>query len=42
MTPLVGRVLGGFNHRVSRKMTGEKTCRGRDMVWVYPLLEVDM
>ena len=39
MTPLIGRVLGGFYHRVDQRMRGRKTWQGRDGVWVNPLLE---
>ena len=33
-TPHIGRVLGGFHHRVARRMTGRQPWRGRDVVWV--------
>ena len=33
-TPHIGRVLGGFHHRVARRMTGRQPWRGRDGVWV--------
>ena len=39
MTPRIGRVLGGFHHRVARRMTGRQPRRGRCGTWVYPLLE---
>ena len=35
----IGRVLGRFNHRVDLRLTGRQPRRGRDGVWVYPLLE---
>ena len=31
--------LGGFHHRVARRMTGQKLRKGRDRGWVYPPLE---
>ena len=37
--PRSGRVLGGFHHRVTRRLTGRKPQRGRDRVWIYSLLE---
>ena len=42
MTPHIGRVLGGFHHRVDHRLTGRKPWQGRDRVWVYPLLEEAM
>ena len=33
------RVLGGFHHRVARRLTGRQPCIGRDGGWVYPPLE---
>ena len=39
MTPQTGRVLGGFHHRVSRKLTERQPQQGRDGVWLYLLLE---
>ena len=36
------RVLGGFHHRVARRMTGQKLRKGRDRGWVYPPLEDKM
>ena len=38
MTPQIGRVLGGFHHRVERRLTGSQTQRDRDIVRVYLLL----
>ena len=42
MTPCIGRVLGGFHHRVDHRLTGRQTWRGRDGIWIYPLLEAAM
>ena len=39
MNPHIGRVLGGFHHRVDRRLTGRQTWQGRDGVWTYPPLE---
>ena len=39
MTPRIGRVLGGFHHRVDRRLTERQPRRGRDGVWIYPPLE---
>ena len=39
MTPPIGRVLGGFRHRVDRRLTGKQPWRIRDGVWFYPPLE---
>ena len=33
------RVLGGFNHRVARRLTGKHPQRGWDRGLVYPPLE---
>ena len=33
------RVLGGFHHRVVRRLTGRQPQKGRYGGWVYPLLE---
>ena len=33
------RVLGGFHHRVARRLIGRTPRRGLDGGWVYPLLE---
>ena len=41
-TPHIGRVLGGFRHRVARRMTGQQPWKGRDSGWVYPPLEEAM
>ena len=38
MTQLNSRVLGGFRHRVARRLTGSQPCQGRGGVWTYPLL----
>ena len=39
MTPLIGKVLCGFQHRVARSLMGCQPRQGRDAVWVYPPLE---
>ena len=39
VTPHIGRILGGFHHRVSHRLTGRKPHQGRDNVWLYPLPE---
>ena len=39
MTPRIGRVLGGFRHRVYHRLTGRQPRIVRDRVWTYPLLE---
>ena len=39
MTPRIGRVLGGFYHRVGCSLTGQKSQGVRDGKWVYTLLE---
>ena len=39
MTPYIGRVLGGFHHRLAHRLTGRQPWRGRDGVWIYPPLE---
>ena len=33
------RLLGGFQHRVDRRLTGGQPWKGRDGVWFYPPLE---
>ena len=38
----IGRNLGGFHHRVARKMTIRKLRRGIDWRWRYPQLEEAM
>ena len=38
MIPRIGRVLGGFHYRVSRRLTGRQPRQGRDGVWLYPPL----
>ena len=30
ITPCIGRVLGGFYHSVTHRLTGRKTWRGKD------------
>ena len=39
MTLLIGRVLGGFRHRVAHRLMGRQYRRGNDVGWVYPPLE---
>ena len=39
MAPRVGSVLGGFHHRVDRRLVGMQPLQGRYGVWVYPPLE---
>ena len=34
MTPHIRRVLGGFHHRVSHRLTGSQPWRGRYGVWI--------
>ena len=36
MKPLIGRVLGRFHHRVSRRLMRRQYWRVRYIVWVYP------
>ena len=38
MTTRIGRVLGGFNHRVPCRLKGWKPRIGKEGRWVYPLL----
>ena len=42
MTPHIGKVLGGFHHRVASKLTGRQLRRGQDSGWVYTPLEYMM
>ena len=42
MSPCIGRILGGFRHRVSRILKGRKAQRVLDGMSVYPLLVKDM
>ena len=42
MTPRIGRVWGGFDHRVDHSLMGRQPWRGQDVVWVYPPLEEAM
>ena len=37
--PPIGRLLGGFHHKVARRMTGKQPRLGRDSLWIYPPLE---
>ena len=39
MTPRIRRLLGGFHHRVARRLTGRKYQISKNGVWVYPPLE---
>ena len=39
MTPHIGRVWGISHHRVSHRLTGRQTWKGRDGLWVYLPLE---
>ena len=34
----IGKELGGFQHRVTRRLTGRMTHQGREGTWIYPLL----
>ena len=42
MNPIIEGVLGGFHHRVARRLTGRQPRRGRYGKWKYPLLEDTM
>ena len=42
VTPLTGRSLGGFQHRLSQHITGRKPRRLLDGIWQYPLLETEI
>ena len=42
LTPYTKSVLGGFHHRVDRRLTGWKLQKGRDGGWVYPPLKFVM
>ena len=42
MTPHIWRVLGGFHHRVDRRLTGWQDWQGRNGVWIYPPLDSAM
>ena len=39
INPHIGRVLGGFHHRVACMLTGRQPQQGRDGMWKDPLLE---
>ena len=39
LIPRMDRVLGGFHHRVARRLTGWQPWKGRGGGWVYPPLE---
>ena len=36
MNPCIGRALGGFQHRVSRRINGRQPKRQVDGIWEYP------
>ena len=42
ITSCIGRILGGFHHRVACRLTGRRSWQGRDIVCVYPLIEAAM
>ena len=42
MTPCIGRVLGGFHHRVDRRLRGRQPRIGQGGGWVYLPLEEEM
>ena len=42
LTPHIGRLMGGFHHRVASRLKGRQYCRGRDGGWLYPILEEAM
>ena len=42
MTLPIGRILGGFHHRVACRLTGRQNHRRRYGGWVYTLLAEDM
>ena len=42
ISPCIGRNLGGFHHRVDRRLTGRKPRKGQEEGWVYPQLEDTM
>ena len=38
--PRIGKLLGGFHHRVAHRLTRQQPRKGRDIGWVYiPLAE---
>ena len=39
MSPLIGKALGGFHHRVIHQLTGRYPRHQVDGSWVYPHLE---
>ena len=39
ITPYIMRVLGGFHHRVDRRLIGSQPRQGRDGMWTYSPLE---
>ena len=42
MYPRIGILLGGFHHRLVRRLTGRKPRNRTDGTWVYPPLEESM
>ena len=40
--PHIGRMLGGFHHRVLRRLTGNMTQQNLDRMWAHPSLEEAM
>ena len=42
LTPRMKRLLGGFRHRVARRLTGRQPWKGRDGGWFYPPMEDTM
>ena len=39
LTPRMQRMLGGFHHRVARRLTSYQPQKGRDGGWFYPPLK---
>ena len=37
--PFIGRFLGGFHHKVARRLTGRQPRLGKDGLWIYLPLE---
>ena len=42
LTPRMKRALGGFHHRVERRLKGRQPQKEQDRGWVYPALEYAM
>ena len=42
ITMHIGRVLGGFHHRMACRLMGRQPQRGWESGWLYPLLEEAM